>query len=122
AGAGAWSVGNAKEAPAAVFVEGSSKLMCEPAAAGERAYNSTQFLALARPAEKATLVIGYLTGVTARLDISANFKPVDSGTALRAQLRFLGRQLAPGATLELDPVYLSADADAFEALEKYGDA
>src|SRR5206468_2223436 len=35
---------------------------------------------------------------------------------------FLGRKLAPGETLELDPVYLSAHNDPFEALEKYGDA
>ena len=41
---------------------------------------------------------------------------------LLAHQPFLGRKLAPGETLEFDPVYLSASGDPFEALEKYGEA
>src|ERR1043166_9531532 len=70
----------------------------------------------------AGLAFGFLTAREARPDLSAKFRVGQGGTQLLAHQPFLGRKLASGETLELDPVYLSAYTDPFAALEKYGDA
>ncbi|PYJ05250.1 MAG: hypothetical protein DME25_08790 [Verrucomicrobia bacterium] len=46
----------------------------------------------------------------------------EGGTQLSAHQPFLGRKLAPGETLECDPVWLSAQSDPLAALEDYGEA
>jgi hypothetical protein len=122
-GAGAWRIGSpANTAPAAVYIEGSSKLMCSPPAAGEKAFNSTQVLAFANAPAKGVLLIGYLTATTARPDLAAQFKPADGGVSLVAQQRLLGRVLPPGESLQLDALFLNCGDDGYRALEAYGDA
>jgi alpha-galactosidase len=68
------------------------------------------------------LLVGFLSAREARPDVQARFDVPQSGTALSAGLRFLGRKLPAGATLELDAVCLAAHPTIYDALERYGDA
>jgi hypothetical protein len=125
---GWWQAGEVFDAPAAVYVGGTSEFLCEPAVSwaaggtGDRSFAATQVLAFAERNRPACLVAGYLTGLEARPDLSAAWRWGEGGTALRAELRFLGRVLPPGASIRFDTVYLAAGLDPFAALERYGDA
>ena len=121
---GAWQVGNAAETPAAVHAVSGAHWFSTPWEPGknEQTYNSAGLLALAARNPPAGLAFGFLTAREARPDLSAKFRVGEGGTQLLAHQPFLGRKLASGETLELDPVYLSAYTDPFAALEKYGDA
>jgi alpha-galactosidase len=68
------------------------------------------------------LTIGFLSALEARPDVSAKYTVGRGGTALCAAQQFMGRRLAAGKTLELDPVYLAASDDPYTGLERYGDA
>jgi hypothetical protein len=123
-GAGAWRIGaDGGRAPAAVWVQGASQLMCGVAgqAGKDAAYQGTQFLALATADRRGALIIGFLTAREAMPEISAQFTAKDAGTALVVQQRCNGRQLPPGQIVELDPIYLSAEVEPYAALEHYGD-
>jgi len=125
---GWWHAGHVWTSPAALFVGGSSTLLCEPAQGGDlsgdvdRSYGATQILSLVNRGPTASLTIGYLTALEARPDLSAAFRVCEGGTALSAHQRFLGRTLGPGESIDLDAVYLSAHDDPYVALEAYGDA
>ncbi len=125
---GWWYAGRIVQTPGVVSVAGISTLFCEPIGGdgdstdAERNYDGTGVLALAHQGPAGALAVGFLTGLEARPELHARFRPVDAGTALLAEQRFLGRKLRPGETLRLDPVYVAARADPFEALEHYGDA
>ncbi len=127
-GQAAWQLGPPVAAPGAVFIGGTSDLLCQPPSGGdlgtggEQAYSSTGILALATREPAAALVLGYLTAYEARPDLSARFRPLTGGTALSAHQRFLGRKLRPGEALDLDVVCLAADSDPHAALEQYGAA
>jgi alpha-galactosidase len=123
-GAAAWRIANGGRAPAAVWVQNTSQLMCgAPAPAGkDAAYQGTQFLALADAERRGAMMIGFLTAREAMTEISAQFTAKDAaGTALVMQQRCGGRQLPPGQSVELDPIYFNAEADPYAALEHYGD-
>jgi alpha-galactosidase len=126
---GSWSLGTARESPAAVYLQGHSLLRSRPFPSeaepgSERAhdYRSSGVLALASRDPAAVLVLGYVRADEASPDVSATFRPDAGGTALTAASRFLGRVLGPGETLELNRLYVSAGPDPFRALEDYGDA
>src|SRR5439155_17880276 len=107
--------------PACVFIGGISELLCEPILHGDagtqRSYGGTGVLALAGGQRKTGLVMAYLTAREARPDLGARFKYGDGGSSMSAHMRFLGRRLRPGESLELDRVYLSAQADPYTAIE-----
>jgi hypothetical protein len=121
---GRWQIGQPAEAPAAVHGVSGAHWACTPWQPGktEETYASGGLLALASRKPAAALAFGFLSAGEARPDLSAKFNIADGGTMLLAHQPFLGRILAPGETLEFDPVYLSASRDPFDALEKYGDA
>lgn len=124
---GWWHAGSLLESPAAVFIAGISELLCEPVGdpgerAGERHYGGTGVLGLGHREPSAGLAVGFLSALEAKPDLAARFRPAAGGTALAAEQRFLGRLLAPGKTLELDPVWISTHGSLREAMESYGDA
>lgn len=121
---GWWYVGDVAAAPAAVFLGGASELLCQPASdqPGDQGYSSSGILALTDRGRSAGLAVGYLTAREARPDVAARFKVGQGGMRLAAASRFLGRKLAPGQSLDLDTLYLSAHANPYEAMEQYGNA
>ncbi len=124
---GWWFVGHVAEAPAAVWIQGISELLCTPwaredAPAVDRGWSSTGILTLAHRSPSAGLAFGYLTAKEARPDLVARVRAYEGGSVLLARQRFLGRRLGDGESIELDPVYLSVHGDAYAALERYGDA
>jgi len=126
---GGWQVGDSYEAPAAVYIQGSSLLRSSPfAPAGEldapehRAYRSSGVLALAAREPRCALLLGYARADEASPDLAADFRLDEGGVMLSATSRFLGRVLAPRQAVELNRLYLAAAQDAFQALEAYGDA
>jgi len=125
---GWWHLGPAIEAPGAVFIGGTSELLCQPfsgddsSSKDEQTYNSTGILTLARREPTGALALGFLTAFEARPDISAKCRVFTGGTALSAHQRFLGRKVGPGESVELDVVYLAAGPDPYAVLEQYGDA
>jgi hypothetical protein len=125
---GNWILNEKKldRAPAAVYVAGFSVLACDPAtdapAGKTRDYGASQILALSDPQSHGALVLGFLTTAVGWPDVSAHFEGGRGGRGLLAQSRLEARKLAAGQTIDLDTVYLSADQDAYAALEHYGDA
>ena len=125
---GGWNLGPALESPGAVFIGGTSDLLCQPpsnddfSTENEQTYGSTGILTLAHREPFRALTLGYLTAFEARPDLSARYRVPAGGTALSAQQRFLGRKLGPGEAIDLDVVYLAANPDPYAALEQYGDA
>lgn len=128
-GGGSWLLGSAAEPPAAVYVEGHAMLRSRPFDPLEergvpkaRSYHSGGILALAAREPAAALVFGCVRADAASPDLAAEFEAPFGGTALEARMRFFGRVLGPGESLELNRVYLSASPDIFSALEAFGDA
>jgi hypothetical protein len=124
---GGWRAGSPSISPAAVFINGTSELLCEPAGdarsgPGSRSYRSTGILALAGREPATGVAFGYLTAFEARPDLAAEYRRAEGGTSLSAELRFLDRRLGPGESVDLDTVYIAAHADPYVALERYGDA
>jgi len=125
---GWWYAGHLLETPAAVWIEGLSTLLCQPAGAGdlsgddERSYAGTGVLCLVNREPTTALVIGFATGREARPDLAASFRIGEGGRSLVASQIFHGRRLAPGETLALDTLYLAATTDPYAALEQYADA
>jgi hypothetical protein len=125
---GWWWLGNAFEAPAAIWIAGHSLLRSTPFATepilspAERSYQSSGVLALASREPNAVLVVGYVRADEAAPDVRATFHLDECGVSLSAGSRFLGRVLGPGESLELNRVYLAGASDPFSALEAYGDA
>ncbi len=123
-----WYAGQTMRAPGAVLVQGLSELICHPVPLpGEpgdegRDYSGTGVLVMAHDDPGTALVLGYLTALEARPDVQGRFKGAEGGTGLTASLRYLGRTLPAGATLELDAACVSAHRDVYEALERYADA
>jgi hypothetical protein len=122
-GAGTWRIGAGGRAPAAVWVQGASQLMCRVADAvgKDAAYSSTQFLALADAEHRGALMLGFLSAREAMPELSAQFSAKNAGAALLMQQRCNGRQLPPGQSVDLDPIYFNAEVDPYAALEHYGD-
>ena len=91
---GWWHLADVNASPAAVFIAGTSQLMCEPGSTdrtAERSYSSTGILAFADIQHRAGLAFGFLTAQEARPDLAARFRCTQGGTFLRAESRFLGR-------------------------------
>ncbi len=125
---GWWYAGQAIQTPGVVTTEGLASLGCQPEGTfsqlvdAPRTYGGSGLLALAHQNPSGSLLIGYLTAQQARPDLSAAFQPTEGGTTMSAVLPFFGRILPPGATLELDPVYIAAAVDPYQSLERYADA
>ena len=66
--------------------------------------------------------MGCLTAREGWPQVAARFEIGHGGSSLVAEERFSGRKLAAGKSIELDTVYLCADADAYAALQHFGDA
>ena len=120
---GWWTTGQIMQTPAAVTIQGHSRLLCRPVTDDGQSqhYYSTGVLALAQRAPATGLVLGYLTALEGKPCVQARFQPVDGGTSLSATLSYGGRILAAGKTMPLDTLCLSAHADPYESLERYGD-
>lgn len=127
-GNGWWRLGNAAEAPAALFIQSQAILQSLPFppagsnAPPERQYSSGGVLALTARAPSVLLVAGFVRADEASPTVNASFRRAEGGTRLEASCRFLGRRLRSGDTVELNRLYLAADHDAFRALENFGDA
>lgn len=126
---GSWRAGSVSEAPAAVFIEGHSTLRSRPfppreegAAAPRRSYRSGGVLALASRDPAAAFLFGCARADAASPDLAADFEIGKGGVGLEARMRFFGRALPPGGTVELQRVYFSGGTDIFAALEAFGDA
>jgi hypothetical protein len=123
---GWWHAGQTFQTPGVVTVAGDSLWVTEPvgavdAATSERGYDGTMVLALGHQDPPSLLLAGFLTGQEARPRLSARFRTQESGTALTLSQSFLGRRLAPGQTLTLDAVVVSAGVEPQATLERYGD-
>jgi len=126
-GNGWWYLGATSENPGAVLGTGTAELQCRPwglasAEKKDQTYSGTGILTLAGRQPLAGMAFGYLTAREARPDLSAGFRISHGGTFLNADLRFLGRKLGLGESLDLDTAYLSVHSDPWTALERYGDA
>jgi len=126
---GGWLLGNAYEAPAAVYLQGNSLLRSSPfPPAGDldppeqRAYRSSGVLALAAREPLCALLIGYVRADEASPDLAADFRLDEGGVSLSATSRFLERVLGPHQSIELNRLYLAASGDTCAMLEAYGDA
>ena len=125
---GWWRLGDASEAPAALFIQSRSLLRTRPfessppASPAERRYRSSGVLALVSRHPAAALVIGCLRADEAVPDLEAGFRLQEGGASLSASCRFLDRNIRPGESLELNRLYLGAESDACGAMERYGDA
>ena len=120
---GWWHAGCLLRAPAMVGYPANPA--CRPAPEGvdnDHHYGSSGVLVLAHREPPGSLALGYLTAQEASPGVSARFRVGEGGTALAATLGFGGRKLAPGKTVPLDTVCVSAQQDPFAALESYGDA
>ena len=125
---GWWCAAAVDRVPASITVQGSVTLTCRPASApniGEMQdseISGTAVMGFEPPSQKMGLVVGYLSGIEARPDLSSTFRPGSGGVALTASQEFFGRKLRSGETLDLDAVYLAAEACPYAALEHFGDA
>ncbi|MBN2292015.1 MAG: discoidin domain-containing protein [Pirellulales bacterium] len=125
---GWWYAGAVDRAPAAVSLQGSATLVCQPASSvtginpqGAN-FSATAVLGFAPPSKKMGFVLGYLSGLEACPNLSAGFDPGSGGLGLASSQSFHGRKLRPGETLELDAVYLAAESCPYAVLEHFGDA
>jgi alpha-galactosidase len=120
---GEWeAAAHAGGSPGADFVANAATLACEPHGPDtERHYAASTVLALALPAEKSALVVGYLTAGVARPDLAATYRPGKSLTFVATQ-QLLARQLPAGASIDLDVVYVASNSNPFTALDAYGRA
>jgi alpha-galactosidase len=124
---GWWHLGSILRAPAAIGYAGASPA-CRPAPDEETLseagpqYGSAELLALAPRDSPGGLAIGALSARQGSSSVSARFQVGEGGTALAATLNLRGKVLPPGATIALDPVWLSFEDNHSDALEHYGDA
>ncbi len=123
---GWWHLSGLMRAPAAVGYPGASP-PCRPAPDEEaqggavQQYGSSGVLALAQRESPGGLTLGALSSQTGGPTIRATFRTGAGGTSLETALH-AGILVPPGQTIAVDPVWLSVQADPFDALERYGDA
>ena len=125
---GGWKVGRMAEPPASIFIQSHSLLRSLPfprkevSAPTNQTYSSSGVLALAAREPSAILIVGWVRAVEASPALNAAFQAAQGGRQLTASSRFLGRRLRPGATAELNRLYVAAEQDAFHAMEAFGEA
>lgn len=123
---GWWHLAGLMRAPAAVGYPGASP-PCRPAPDEEaqgsavQQYTSSGVLALAQRESPGGMTLGALSAQAGRPSIRAAFQTGAGGTSLEAALH-AGALVRPGQTLAVDPVWLSVEANRYDALERYGDA
>jgi hypothetical protein len=125
---GGWQLGDTSETPAALYIQSHSLLRARPfdssppAPPPECRYRSSGVLALVSRHPAGVLVVGYVCAEEAAPDLEAAFRLKEGGVGLSASCRFLDRRLRPGETIELNHLYLGAESDVYQAMERYGDA
>ncbi len=123
---GWWHLAGLMRAPAAVGYPGALP-PCRPAPDEEaqggtvQQYGSSGVLALAPRESPGGLTLGALSAQAGGPSIRAAFQTGAGGTSLEAAVH-AGAVVRPGQTLAVDPVWLSVEANRYDALERYGDA